>query len=103
MSESILTSTKKVLGVAEDYIAFDLDITTHINATLAAASQMGVGVEDFFVVDASQTWADLGLPKHIENMLRSYVYLKVRILFDPPATSFLRITRLRTRFHSPEL
>lgn len=90
MEDSILISTKKILGVAANYTAFDLDIITHINSSLSTLNQLGVGPTDgFFIEDDSAVWADLDLPLNQLNMARTYVFLKVRMLFDPPTTSFL--------------
>ena len=89
MEESILKSTKETLGLAVDYTPFDLTIITHINSALSDAQDLGVGPLGFSIEDDSANWADLQLPKQIETKLRSYVYLKVRMLFDPPSTSFL--------------
>lgn len=90
MEQSILTGTKKILGIAEDYTAFDHDIITHINSTLSILDQLGVGpAGGFGIEDKEQTWEDLGLPDNQMRMVRTYVYLKVRLLFDPPTTSFL--------------
>ena len=90
MEKSILTSTKKILGVGETYTAFDLDIITHINSVLSVLDQVGVGpVGGFSIEDATLEWSDLALPPNQLNMVRSYIYLKVRMLFDPPTTSFL--------------
>lgn len=90
MENSILKSTKKILGIAETYTAFDLDIITHINSAFSVLHQLGVGpTNGFFIEDDGPEWeefigTDVGL-----NMVRSYVFLKVRMLFDPPTTSFL--------------
>lgn len=90
METSILTSTKKILGIAEDYNVFDLDILTHINATLAILNQLGIGpVDGLYIQDEGPVWSDLGLPQDQMNMVRTYVFLRVRMLFDPPTTSFL--------------
>lgn len=86
---SILDSTKKILGLAPEYTAFDLDIITHINSVLASLNQLGVGPEGaFFITGSDETWTDfVGVdPKY--NLVKSYLYLRVRLLFDPPATSF---------------
>ena len=90
MENSILTSTKKVLGLAEDYTAFDEDVLQFINGALSTAEQAGAGLSDiFFISSADTTWDDLGLdPKNLQ-MLKNYVYLKARLLFDPPTTSFV--------------
>jgi hypothetical protein len=90
MEASILTSTKKVLGIAESYTAFDLDIIMHINATFSVLSQIGVGpIGGFTVQDETDAWVDLEVPNDQLNLIRTYVFLKVRLLFDPPTTSFL--------------
>lgn len=90
METSILISTKKVLGLAEDYTVFDLDIITHINATFSLLNQLGVGpVEGFFIEDDSSTWDEFVVPPNQLNLVKTYVILKVRMLFDPPATGFL--------------
>lgn len=90
MVESILTSTKKVLGIAEAYTAFDTDIITHINSTFSILAQLGVGpLEGFMIEDATEEWADFDVSQVWLNLIRSYVFLKVRQLFDPPGTSFL--------------
>lgn len=90
MEQSILTSTKKILGISEDYVAFDLDIITHINTALSILTQIGIGpVEGFAIEDADTEWEEfIGDDKRFIS-IRSYVYLKVRQLFDPPTTSYL--------------
>lgn len=88
--DSILTSIKGLLGVDEEYTHFDPDITIAINSSLMAATQLGVGPSTgFMVTSKDQTWAQfLGDRKDLEAV-KSYVYLKVRLLFDPPTNSFL--------------
>jgi hypothetical protein len=89
MEDSILKSTKKILGLAEDYTAFDLDVITHINMAMSILDQIGIGPRDgFFIEDDSANWADIDLPQKDLAMVRSYVYLRVRKAFDPPQTSF---------------
>lgn len=90
MSDSILTSVKKNLGIHEDDDSFDPDVTIFINSAFATLNQLGVGPDDGFeIVDASSKWDDFtdGDPKL--NGVKNYVTLKVRIVFDPPATSFV--------------
>lgn len=90
METSILTSTKKILGIAADYEAFDTDIITHINSVFSIVNQLGVGpTEGFAIEDEEAEWGDIGLDEKETNLLRTYMFLKVRMLFDPPATSFL--------------
>jgi hypothetical protein len=87
---SILISTKKILGIAEDYEAFDVDIITHINSTFAILNQMGIGPTEIFVIeDEKEVWGDFCEAQDQLNLVRTYVFLKVRMLFDPPTTSFL--------------
>jgi hypothetical protein len=92
MEQSILTSTKKILGIAEDYLVFDLDIITHINTAFSTLTQLGVGPADGFMIeDATALWTDFDpVDDNINfNSVRSYVFLKVKQLFDPPTTSYL--------------
>lgn len=90
MGDSILTSTKKVLGIAEDYEEFDLDILMHINSVFSTLNQLGIGPElGFMVEDKEATWAEFIGDDLRFNSIRTYVYLKVRMLFDPPTTSYL--------------
>lgn len=88
MEDSILTSTKKVLGLAEDYTAFDEDILMHINAALEVADQVGVGLTMQYIPDKSVKWEDLVVEMSNVGMLKTYIYLKVKSIFDPPPTSF---------------
>ena len=87
---SILTSVKKILGIAEDYTAFDVDILMHINTVFATLNQLGIGPDDGFAIeDKTPTWdAFLGTDLR-RNNVKTYVYLRVRMLFDPPTTSYL--------------
>ena len=92
MEQSILTSTKKILGIAEDYTVFDLDIITHINTAFSTLTQLGVGpAEGFMIEDATALWTDFDpVDDHLNyNAVKSYVFLRVRQLFDPPTTSYL--------------
>jgi hypothetical protein len=90
MESSILTSTKKILGIEAEYTVFDLDIITHISSTLSIVSQLGVGPTDGLTIeDEFSEWDELGIPQNQLNLVRTYVYLRVRMLFDPPTTSFL--------------
>lgn len=89
MEQSILKSTKKILGVAEDYTVFDLDIITHINAAFSTLTQLGIGPpEGFMIEDDSEEWGSFIADDSQYNSVKSYVFLRVKLLFDPPATSF---------------
>lgn len=85
---SILDTTKKMVGFEFDYTAFDLDIITHINSTFFVLQQLGVGPSTgFSIIDNTKTWDEFMAGDQIEAV-KSYMYLKVRMLFDPPANSF---------------
>jgi hypothetical protein len=102
MTNSILTSTKKILGVADDYTAFDLDILTHINSAFATLHQLGIGpAQGFMIEDDTPTWdAFLGSDMRL-NAVKTYVYLRVRLLFDPPSTSY-HLTALKEQIAEQE-
>lgn len=88
MTESILNSTKKILGIEADYTAFDVDIMMHINSIFAVLHQIGIGPEEgFTIVDDGAVWSDF-ITDNRQNSVKTYVYLRVRLLFDPPTTSF---------------
>lgn len=86
--ESILTSVKKLLGITEEYTHFDLDIIMHINSVFMVLTQLGVGpTTGFSIEDDSATWNDfMGSGPKLE-IAKSYMGLKVRLLFDPPTNS----------------
>lgn len=89
IQDSILLLIKKKLGIAPDYHAFDEDITTDINTVLFSLNQIGVGTEDFAIKDETALWSDfLGESKNYEAA-KTYIYLKVRLMFDPPTSSFV--------------
>ena len=89
-SESILTSIKKLLGITEDYTQFDQDIIMHINSVFNILTQIGVGPSTGFSISDKETiWTDYISDLSLIEMVKSYIYLKVRILFDPPTTGIL--------------
>ena len=86
--DSILTSIKKLLGIAEEYEHFDADLIMHINSVLLVLTQLGVGpVKGFSIYDKSDAWDDFLEGRTSLEMVKSYVYLKVKLLFDPPLSS----------------
>lgn len=93
MENSILRSIKKVLGLDYDYLAFDQDVIMHINATFSVLSQLGIGpTEGYTIEDDSALWDDYDLGTttlSFKGLVKTYMYLKVRMLFDPPTMSFL--------------
>jgi hypothetical protein len=90
MEDSILKSTKKILGIAPDYLVFDLDVITHINAAFSTLTQLGVGsASGFMIEDDEPKWDDFVANNNpMLNMCKTYVFLKVKSLFDPPSTSY---------------
>jgi hypothetical protein len=112
VADSILTNVKKIVGIVESDTSFDSDMIMHINSVFAVLTQLGIGpTEGFMIEDATPTWEDflgirqqgqlqadgnvtylneyLGAPDKQLNMVKTYVYLRVRLLFDPPQTSFV--------------
>jgi hypothetical protein len=88
MEDSILTSVKKMLGPEEDYEHFDPDLIIHINSVLATLNQLGVGPDEgFSIEDKNAKWSDFITDERLLNLVPTYVYLKVRLLFDPPSVS----------------
>lgn len=88
--DSILTSIKKMLGLSENYEQFDADIIMHINTVFMNLTQLGVGpAAGFFIEDVDATWSDfVNTDKYIQlNAVKTYIYLKVKLLFDPPLSS----------------
>ncbi len=99
--ESILTSIKKLLGIDEEYTQFDTDIIIHINSVLMVLTQIGVGPsEGFSISDEFSTWEEFIGDKPYLNSVKSYVYLRVKLLFDPPLSSAAMdsITKLANEF-----
>ena len=89
MEESILNDIKKMLGITEDYDVFDTDIMVHINGAIGILNQLGIGVEGFFLSTATQTWKDLLGEKELGfQNVKQYIYLKTKVVFDPPTSGF---------------
>lgn len=88
MDDSILISIKKLLGIGENDEQFDPDILMHINSVFMILTQIGVGPESgFSIQDDSSKWADFVSDINKIESIKSYIYLKVRLLFDPPTSS----------------
>lgn len=86
--ESILTSIKKLLGIAEEYEHFDQDIIMHINSVFMILQQIGIGPDGGFgISNKDSIWSDYITDSNKVEAVKSYVFLKVRMLFDPPASS----------------
>ena len=86
-SDSILLSIKKLLLIEGDYDAFDTDLVIHINSVFFALYQLGVGPDTpFSITGSDEQWSDFMNRQDIEAV-QSYMYLRVRLLFDPPSTA----------------
>lgn len=86
--DSILTSIKKLLGITEDYEHFDADLIMHINTVFMILTQLGVGPENgFSIIGKENTWSEYMPEGQRLEAVKSYVYLKTRLLFDPPQGS----------------
>lgn len=86
--DSILTSVKKMLGIPEEYEHFDMDLIIHINSVFMILTQMGVGPSNGFSISNKQTkWSEFIEDARLIESVKSYIYLKVRLIFDPPTSS----------------
>lgn len=88
--DSILNDTKKLLGIDKDYHAFDTDVLTGINLAFVALHELSVGPDEpFRVITGDEVWTDFSTNPLILNGVMPYVWLKTRLVFDPPTTSFI--------------
>ena len=95
--DSILTSVKKLLGIEEDYTHFDVDIIMHINTVFMILNQLGVGPEEgFSITDKTSVWDDYITDLQNFEAVKSYMFLKVKMLFDPPTGSAVTESYNRT-------
>ena len=86
--DSILTSIKKLLGITEEYEHFDADIIMHINTVFMILNQLGVGpANGFSIKDKSAVWSDYISDEENLEAVKTYMHLKVKLLFDPPSSS----------------
>lgn len=87
--KSILTSIKKLLGIEEEYEQFDMDIIIHINTAFSVLQQIGVGpTKGFRITGSEQTWSDFAdVSDASMDLIKNYIYMKVKLIFDPPASS----------------
>lgn len=90
MDDSILNSIKKLLGMTEDYTYFDQDVIIHINSVFMILNQLGVGPTiPFTIKNDTEVWSDFIQDTNNIESVRSYVYLKVKLIFDPPSSSVI--------------
>lgn len=86
--DSILTSIKKLLGIEEDYTHFDPDIIMCINTVFTVLTQIGIGpAEGFSIEDETAVWSDFIPNTHQMEAVKTYIHLRVKLLFDPPLSS----------------
>lgn len=89
MNDSILTSTKNALNLAEDYTPFDQVVIMHINSVFSTLNQLGLGPPaGFMIEDKDAIWDDFLEGDLLLNNVKTYMYLRVRMLFDPPTTGY---------------
>lgn len=80
----VLIDIKKLIGFDEDYNAFDQDIVIQINSALSILKQIGVEVLSNVTIDGSEDWEDI-LGEHADiEMIKNYIYMKTKLVFDPP-------------------
>ena len=84
---TILDETKKQIGIVPEYNVFDDQLLLDLNAAFATLHQLGVGPEEGFLVDRETTW-DQYISTQRLSFIKSYVSMKVRVMFDPPSSSF---------------
>lgn len=89
--DSILTSIKKLIGLTDLDTSFDTDIIIHVNSVFMVLRQLGVGpTEGFYISDNTAIWSDfMSDDESTCNLIKTYIYLKVRLIFDPPTSSAL--------------
>lgn len=94
--DSILNTIKKALGIDPDYTEFDLDIIMHINSVFFNLNQLGVGPEEGFRIESERDqWDDYVDDDEYLDSIKTYIYLKVKMVFDPPLNGI--VTEAMTR------
>lgn len=88
-NDSILMSIKRLLNVDPEEIHFDTDVATFINSEFMTLTQLGIGKEGFSVREADVRWTDFSDDASLIEAVKEYVYLRVRMVFDPPASSIV--------------
>ena len=90
VEESILGTIKKMLGITYDYEQFDVDIIIHINSAFATLAQIGSELkEGYTIADKYNVWSEYTEDVKILDMIKTYIYLKTRLIFDPQASSMV--------------
>lgn len=90
MNESILQSVKKGLGVPEDDDGFDPELIMYINSALMILTQLGIGPLGGVIISGpEETWTSVIEGSYELELVKTYVILRVRLMFDPPSSSFV--------------
>ena len=107
--DSILNSIKKLLGITEECKDFNQDLIIHINSVFMILNQLGVGPKDGFkITDATNTWNEFISGVQSIESVKTYMYMKVRMMFDPPSSSIVadamnkQINELEWRLNATE-
>lgn len=88
MNESILQSIKKLLGIVPEYTAFDEDIIMNINSVFSVLAQLGIsGAQGFKITNEEAVWGDVIDESYDMEMIKTYIFMKVKLMFDPPLNS----------------
>lgn len=88
LNESILGTIRGMLGPAEDYTHFDSEIAVHINTFLLTLTQLGVGpLSGFSISGDDETWSDFLGDSNLYEPVKTYLYMKTKLIFDPPTSS----------------
>lgn len=89
MDESILNSIKRIMGgLMEDSTDFNSDLITYINSSFVKVKQLGFGPDDFTITGSEELWSSFSDNPLVVNLVKTYVYVNVKLLFDPPSNSF---------------
>ena len=97
LQESILSTIKKLIGFEDDYTQFDMDLIIHINTAFASLAQIGSNLkEGFSITDKNNLWSEYTTNTAILEPVKMYVYLKTKMVFDPPASSMVIETMKQT-------
>lgn len=89
MVDSILDSIKQMLGISVDDKNFDAELIIYINGALMIINQLGVGPDGYFITGKTETWDKFLIDRTDLELVKTCVYLRVRLVFDPPQNSFL--------------
>lgn len=90
ISDSILETIKKLIGISEEYPVFDIDLIVAINSSFMILNQLGIGPDKPYTIsDSSAKWSDFFGDEEVFALAKSYIYLRCKLLFDPPSSGVL--------------